>query len=140
MPSLTRDEARVRASLVHVRSYHVDLDLDRGPRTFESTSTIRFAGREVGASTWLDVAPVVLHEVRLNGRPLDVAALTEGRFTLPDLAEDNEVVVRATMAYSRDGQGLHRAVDPADGEAYLYGHAFLDAARRMFGVFVQPEL
>jgi aminopeptidase N len=140
VPSLTRDEARARASLVHVRSYRVDLDVDRGPRTFESTSTIRFAGRDVGASTWLDVAPVVLHEVRLNGRPLDVAALTEGRFTLPDLAEDNEVVVRATMAYSRDGQGLHRAVDPADGEAYLYGHAFLAAAPRMFGCFDQPDL
>ena len=44
------------------------------------------------------------------------------------------------MAYSRDGQGLHRAVDPADGEAYLYGHAFLAAAPRMFGCFDQPDL
>ena len=83
---------------------------------------------------------MVLHEVRLNGRALDVAGLTDGRFVLPNLAEDNEVVVRAAMAYSRDGQGLHRAVDPADGEAYLYGHAFLAAAPRMFGCFDQPDL
>ena len=112
MPSLTRDEAGVRASLVRVGSYRVDLD--RGPRTFVSTSTVRFRSGEVGATTWLDIAPLVLHEVRLNGRVLDVAGLTDGRIVLSELAGDNEVVVRATMAYSRDGQGLHRAVDPAD--------------------------
>ncbi len=140
MPSLTRDEAGTRAALVEVVSYEVDLDVDTGPRTFESTSTVRFRSREVGASTWLDVAPVVLHEVRLNGRELDVAELVDGRFALRDLAHENVVVVRATMAYSRDGQGLHRAVDPADDEAYLYGHAFLAAAPRMFGCFDQPDL
>ena len=140
MPSLTRDEARTRAALVEVLSYEVELDLDRGPGTFESTSTVRFRSRAVGATTWLDVAPVVLHEVRLNDRALDVAELLDGRIELPDLAADNVVVVRATMAYSRDGQGLHRAEDPADGEAYLYGHAFLAAAPRMFGCFDQPDL
>ena len=140
MPSLTRDEARTRGALVEVLSYEVELDLDRGPRTFESTSTVRFRSREVGATTWLDIAPLVLHEVRLNGRALDVAELLDGRIQLVDLAADNVLVVRSTMAYSRDGQGLHRAEDPADGEAYLYGHAFLAAAPRMFGCFDQPDL
>ncbi len=140
MPSLTRAEATTRAALVEVMSYDVDLDLDTGPVTFESTSTIRFRCRAEGSSTWLDVAPVVLHEVRLNDRTLDPAGLVDGRIELPDLGEDNVVVVRATMAYSRDGQGLHRAVDPADGQAYLYGHAFLAAAPRMFGCFDQPDL
>ena len=71
MPSLTRDEARP-ARPRRRRLLRVELDLDRGPTTFESTSTIRFPCRDVGASTWLDVARVVLHEVRLNGRALDV--------------------------------------------------------------------
>jgi aminopeptidase N len=140
VPSLTRDEARARAALVAVDGYAVHLDLDAGPSTFESTSTIRFRCRARGGATWLDVDPVVLHEVRLNDRPVDVSSLVDGRIGLSDLAEDNVVVVRATMAYSRDGQGLHRAVDPADGEAYLYGHAFLAAAPRMFGCFDQPDL
>jgi aminopeptidase N len=140
VPSLTRDEALVRAALLDVNSYALDLDLDTGPRTFESESTIRFRCREPGSSTWLDVAPVELHDVVLNGRPLDPAGLSDGRIALPGLDVDNVVVVRATMAYSRDGQGLHRAVDPADDEAYLYGHAFLAAAPRMFGCFDQPDL
>ena len=44
------------------------------------------------------------------------------------------------MAYSRDGQGLHRSTDPADGEDYVYGHLFLDAAPTVFACFDQPDL
>ena len=68
--------------------------------------------------------------------------MTDGRLRL-DLGAvpgEHTLVCSATMAYSRDGQGLHRAVDPADGEVYLYGHSFLAAAPRMFACFDQPDL
>ena len=42
--------------------------------------------------------------------------------------------------YKRQGQGLHRAVDPADGHRYIFGHLFLDAAPRVFACFDQPDL
>ncbi|WP_392426341.1 aminopeptidase N [Barrientosiimonas humi] len=35
---------------------------------------------------------------------------------------------------------MHRAVDPADGEAYVYGMSFLDAAPSIFACFDQPDL
>ena len=38
------------------------------------------------------------------------------------------------------GEGLHRAVDPADGEIYLYQQSFLDDAQRTFACFDQPDL
>ena len=63
-----------------------------------------------------------------------------GRLVLDDLAADNVLEVDATMAYSHDGQGLHRSTDPADGEAYVYGHLFLDAAPTVFACFDQPDL
>ena len=44
------------------------------------------------------------------------------------------------MAYSHDGEGLHRCVDPADGRHYLYAMSFLDAAPRIFACFDQPDL
>ena len=44
------------------------------------------------------------------------------------------------MAYSHDGQGLHRSTDPADDEDYVYGHLFLDAAPTVFACFDQPDL
>ncbi len=44
------------------------------------------------------------------------------------------------MAYSHDGQGLHRATDPADDRDYVYGHLFLDAAPSVYACFDQPDL
>ena len=44
------------------------------------------------------------------------------------------------MAYSSDGEGLHRHTDPADGKSYLYAMSFLAAAPRWFACFDQPDL
>ena len=71
---------------------------------------------------------------------LDPDGVVDGRLALPGLAADNELVVAATMAYSHDGQGLHRATDPADHLDYVYGHLFLDAAPSVYACFDQPDL
>ncbi|MFD3401877.1 aminopeptidase N [Kribbella sp. NPDC058693] len=138
MPSLTVDGARTRAAALSVQSYDVDLDLTQGDRTFGSTTTIRF--KATSPSTWLDVKPDGLTSVTLNGTAVDVAGLNDGRLDLTDLRPDNELVVVASMLYSHDGEGLHRAVDAADGLAYTYAMSFLDAAPRIFACFDQPDL
>jgi aminopeptidase N len=140
MPSLTRAEALARAELLTVRSMEVDLDLDRGPELFGSRTVIRFACRAPGASTFVELSPRVLHRAVLNGRALDQAALADGRLTVTGLAAENVLEVEATMAYRRDGQGLHRSTDPADDEDYVYGHLFLDAAPTVFACLDQPDL
>ncbi len=140
MPSLTRAEATTRAALITVDAMEVDLDLDRGAELFGSRTTIRFTARTPGASTFVDLRPRALHLVTLNGHPLDPASVVDGRLELSDLAADNVLEVEATMAYSHDGQGLHRSTDPADGEDYVYGHLFLDAAPTVFACFDQPDL
>ncbi|MEU4606291.1 aminopeptidase N [Kribbella sp. NPDC023972] len=138
MPSLTVDGARTRAAALSVQSYDVDLDLTQGERTFGSTTTIRFTASST--TTWLDVKPDELVSVTLNGTPVDVAGLTDGRLELTGLQPDNELVAVASMLYSHDGEGLHRAVDAADGLAYTYAMSFLDAAPRIFACFDQPDL
>ncbi|MEV0289789.1 aminopeptidase N [Kribbella sp. NPDC050820] len=138
MPSLTVAGARTRAAALSVHSYDVDLDLTQGERTFGSTTTISFAA--TSTTTWVDVKPDELVSVILNGTAVDVAGLTDGRLELTGLQPENEVVVVASMLYSHDGEGLHRAVDAADGLAYTYAMSFLDAAPRIFACFDQPDL
>lgn len=138
MPSLTVAGARTRAAALSVQSYDVDLDLTQGERTFGSTTTIRF--RASSPTTWLDVKPDELISVTLNGTAVDVAGLNDGRLELTDLQPENELVVVASMLYSHDGEGLHRAVDAADGLVYTYAMSFLDAAPRIFACFDQPDL
>ena len=140
MPNLTRTEAAARSALIDVGGYRLELDLDQGSTTFESTSVVRFRCTTPGASTFLDVKPQLLQRVTLNGVDVDLTGFDGERIALNDLAAENEVVVTATMRYSNDGQGLHRAVDPADDQHYVYGHSFLDAAPRVFACFDQPDL
>ncbi|MEU4295016.1 aminopeptidase N [Kribbella sp. NPDC026596] len=138
MPSLTVDGARTRAAALSVHSYDVDLDLTQGERTFGSTTRITFAAS--GPATWLDVKPDELTSVTLNGTAVDMAGLNDGRLELTGLQPENELVVVASMLYSNDGEGLHRAVDAADGLVYTYAMSFLDAAPRIFACFDQPDL
>ncbi|KFZ81418.1 aminopeptidase N [Amycolatopsis sp. MJM2582] len=138
MPSLTQAEAKERGALLRIRSYRVDLDLTTGDETFRSTTRILFDASP--GATFLDVRPRELRSVILNGRELDPAALDDGRFPLDGLAGENELVVVADMSYSRECEGLHRYVDPADGRVYLYAYVFIDNAPRIFACFDQPDL
>ncbi|QWC85111.1 aminopeptidase N [Nocardioidaceae bacterium] len=144
MPSLTRTEAEARAALLQVGAYDITLDLDRGEETFSSTTRVTFtAARCDAGATFLDVKPRALHRVRLDGRDLDLDGehgLVDGRIALPALGGEHELVVEAEMAFRTDGEGLHRAVDPADGRHYVYGMSFMDAAPSWFACFDQPDL
>jgi aminopeptidase N len=145
-PNLTKQDAALRASLLAVDSYDVALDLtdaQGGPsdRTFRSRATITFSASEVGASTFIDVIADRLHEVTLNGKPVDTTDYepAEG-IVLPHLAEHNVLVVDADLLYTTIGQGLHRFVDPIDDEVYLYSQFETTDAKRMFACFDQPDL
>ena len=139
--NLTRDEAAQRSALVDTRSYDVVLDLTCGPETFATTSTVHFTCVEPGASTWIDFVGRSVERVVLNGTELDPAQVcADGRIALDGLAAENELVVKATGLYMNTGEGLHRFVDPADGEVYLYSQFEVPDSRRMYPVFEQPDL
>ncbi|MFD1714019.1 aminopeptidase N [Amnibacterium flavum] len=138
--NLTRLEAQERKALLDVQSYSVELDLTTGDETFASTTTVRFSA-EAGTSTFIDAITKTVHSVTLNGRELDPAAVSDGvRIQLDDLAAENELRVVADALYTNTGEGLHRFVDPADGEVYLYTQFEVPDSRRMFAVFEQPDL
>ncbi|MDF6062510.1 aminopeptidase N [Streptomyces sp. JH010] len=151
--NLSRDEARERAELLTVDGYEVALDLrsavgepdggdEAGPRTFRSQTTIRFRAARAGASTFADLLAPSVDAVTLNGKDLDSGTVFDGtRIALDDLvAGENVLVVDARCAYSRTGEGMHRFVDPEDGEVYLYTQYEPADARRVFANFEQPDL
>jgi len=142
MPSLTRDEAVIRAEMLRVHAYRIDLNLTAAAdvNTFASTTTILFSAQRPGGDTFVEVKCAQLHEVTLNGVDLDPAGLVGNRLPLLGFAAENELVVRASMAYSNTGEGLHRFTDPEDGAVYLYAQTFLDDAQRVFACFDQPDL
>ncbi|WP_411112849.1 aminopeptidase N [Streptomyces sp. 029-5] len=114
---------------------------DSPPRTFRSVTTIRFRCAEPGAATFADLIAPGVTAVTLNGTELDPAAVFDGsRIALDGLLAENVLVVDAQCAYSRTGEGMHRFVDPEDGEVYLYTQYEPADARRVFANFEQPDL
>jgi len=136
--SLLHTEARARADLLTVDSYDVRLDLTASQESFGSVTTVRFTSR--GGPTFVDLKPLGINAIRLNGAPLDADLLERGRLRLATVEGPNELVVDAVMPFRHDGEGLHRSVDPVDGRAYVYGMSFMDAAPTIFACFDQPDL
>ena len=140
LPNLTRNEALERAALVTVDDYRIELDLTTGDKTFRSVTTVRFEALP-GADTYIDLAADRVHRAVLNGHDVDVSGYDESRgIALVGLAHDNVLVVEADCHYSNTGEGLHRFVDPVDGEVYLYSQFETADAKRMFACFDQPDL
>ena len=74
----------------------------------------------------------------LNGRP--VLGCSEGRIALGPLAADNVLVVESIQTDTSSGRGVHKAVDPADGEVYVWTSFEPDEARFVWACFDQPDL
>ena len=136
--NLTRDDAQTRGENITVDSYAVTLDLTTGPTTFATSSVVRFSAQP-GSETWLDFLGESVSRVVVNGEERDVD-WNGARIRLTDLAAENEVRVDAVGVYMNTGEGLHRFVDPADDEVYLYSQFEVPDARRMYPVFEQPDL
>jgi len=138
--NLTRVEAQERAKNLSVNSYQVALDLTDDDKTFFSKTIVSFKSTP-GFSTFIDAITDSVSKITLNGKDLDPAAHSDGiRIQLPNLESENELVIEARGKYSNSGEGLHRFVDPVDGEAYLYTQFEVPDSRRMFAVFEQPDL
>ncbi|MCK2036600.1 aminopeptidase N [Microbacterium sp. SSW1-49] len=139
--NLTREETAARSAAVVVHSIRVELDLTGAtdPRNsgFPTVTTIDFDA--TAPETWLDFIGESVDRVTLNG--VEQMPRHDGaRIALEGLAAHNVVVVEAVGTYSRSGEGLHRFVDPADGETYLYTQYEPADSRRVMACFEQPDI
>jgi len=137
--NLTRDEAATRSTLVKTHSYRIDLDLTTSAETFIAKTTVKFSGLKPGQSTFIDAVGKRVVTATLNGVAFDVKDYDGESIHLPALAAENELFLEMEANYSNTGEGLHRFVDPADNEVYLYTQFETGDARQMYACFDQPD-
>ncbi len=138
--NLTRTEAQERRSVIDTQSYEIALDLTKGAEVFGSRSVVRFTAAP-GGFTFIDLIAREVREISLNGEQLDPnEVFADSRIALSGLQAENVLVVDADCLYTNTGEGLHRFVDPVDGEVYLYSQFEVPDSRRVFAVFEQPDL
>lgn len=139
--NLTQLETAARADAVDVHSYLVDVDVRDAQQpevtTYSVVATIELTA---ASDTWLDFLGDSVQSVTVDGEPREVA-YDGARIALTGLpAVRCTIRVEARAMYSRTGEGLHRFVDPADGQTYLYTQYEPADARRVFPDFEQPDL
>lgn len=137
--NLTQLETAARAASVTVHSYRVDVDVRDAitdALTYPVVATIELTA---DGDTWLDFLGDSVSAVTVDGQARAVS-YDGARIALTGLAGRGVVRVEALALYSRTGEGLHRFVDPADGETYLYTQYEPADARRVFPNFEQPDL
>ena len=137
--NLTRDEAALRSSLVKTHSYQIDLDLTTSAETFNAKTCVKFSGLKPGQSTFIDALGKRVISASLNGVEFEVKDYDGQTIHLPPLAAENELCLEIEGIYSNTGEGLHRFVDPADNEVYLYTQFETGDARQMYACFDQPD-
>ncbi len=136
---LSREEAIDRAALIRDPRYAITLDLSQED-AFTSDTLIRFDCVRAGAETFVDITAPSITTIELNGESVPLDAFDGNRVMLRGLAEQNKVRIVASCAYNRTELGMHRFVDPVDGNVYLHTHFEPFGAHRVFACFDQPDL
>ncbi|MCS3842380.1 aminopeptidase N [Microbacterium sp. AK031] len=139
--NLTRQQTAARSTAVKVHDVRVELDVRDAPNPdshgFGTTTTLVFDASQ--SATWIDFIGESVERVAVNG--VEVPVEYDGaRITVTGLTASNIVVIEATGIYSRSGEGLHRFVDPVDGETYLYTQYEPADSRRVMACFEQPDM
>ncbi|MFI5435732.1 aminopeptidase N [Rhodococcus baikonurensis] len=139
--NLNRSEVAERSRAISVAGYRVELDLrsavDSAVKTFSTVTTIDLTSS--AESTWLDFIGAAVDSVDVDGVSIPVE-YDGSRIVVRGLGGSNVVRVAAHGNYSRSGEGLHRFVDDADDQTYLYTQYEPADARRVFACFEQPDL
>src|SRR5262245_65558862 len=139
---LSKKEAQRRKTQVGRVDYALDLLLPEKSAAYSGEVTVDFDLVGEAAGLFLDFQGRRVVSAAVNGKAAPLAVLGH-RIALPAalLGKGRNVVsIRFENDFDKDGSGLHKATDPADGLEYVFSDCEPFNANRFFPCFDQPDL
>lgn len=142
---LTKEQTISRSRIISEVHYDLLLSLYEHETEYDGYIRATFQLSEVNESVFFNFEGKNLLYVRVNGEevPFDKEIYKDHKIYIPVdmLTEGRNIVdIRFTGLYRRDGIGLHRYEDPADGEMYLYTLFQTFSCNKCFPCFDQPDI
>lgn len=141
--SLNAVYAEMRAKQVSNVSYNLTVNIDNKSENFSGVSTLNFELKKNNINDLtIDFDEGTVSSLQVNGKPAEFS-YDKWFITVPASAlsvGQNIIEVAYQRPYATDGSGLHRFVDPENGEVYLYTDFEPYDANRLFPHFDQPDL
>ncbi len=138
---LSQSDAKKRTERISNIAYELTVTLT-GKEDFSGISKISFELSDIDSAMTIDLDNANITELIINNKPTAIL-YNKWFITLPReslIKGGNTVTVSYTRPHNNDGNGLHRMLDPVDGEVYIYSNFEPDTAHHMFALFDQPDL
>lgn len=137
--NLTYQEAMFRSARISNVHYKLNLHLLKGER-YSGVCEVTLTTSEATSELWIDLRCLTVSELLINGSSAQIR-YENCHLYLPNLhSGQNTVSITFHNNYTNDGCGLHRFVDKADGEEYLYTQFEPFYAHKAFPCFDQPDI
>ena len=140
---LTWTEAKARSARVKNVAYDLHLRLVENQETFSGTMALTFDLTDHNSTLRLDFHEGSVSQLTVNGQEIPTTVKKKFWLEIPAAAlqkGSNSVLVKYAQDYSKQGQGLHRFVDPQTKEVFLYSQFETFDANRFMPCFDQPDL
>ena len=135
--------AELRAEQISNVSYGLQFDLDKQSESFSGVTEISFdLAADNRDDLSIDLGQGTVHSITKNGMSVPFS-YDRWFISIPatELAAGrNTLVISYSHPYSNDGSGLHRFIDPENGDIYLFTDFEPYDANRLFPHFDQPDL
>lgn len=141
--NLTQAFAQARKKQVESVSYALHLDFAKGKEDFSGRVAIKLALRDLKNPLSIDWHGKKLTKVSVNGTEIRDHKEAKGWLEIPakHLRKDNTTVeIEFTTAFSTEGTGIQRVVDPEDKNEYIYTDFEPYQAHELFPCLDQPDL
>ena len=140
--NLTRAFAEMRRAQVKSVRYDLHFTFDKGEDNFKSQANIAV---ELNRTDWpltIDLKADRIKSVKINEHEIKDYVTRNGSIDIPPahLKAKNQIEIITVSAYSKEGEGFQRSIDPEDKSEYVFSDFEPNYAHTFFPCFDQPDI